>query len=118
MARAIAVDLVEKHSNRLRATAADQPLHAENGVRPVLSSWKEIAGYLGKGVRTVQRWERELGLPVRRPKGHKSRIILAYPEELKSWMPRSSQWEASPYGNVAVEPAKNEAGPVSGLAAD
>jgi hypothetical protein len=25
----------------------------------VLTSWKEIAQYVGKGVRTVQRWERE-----------------------------------------------------------
>src|SRR5262245_39152755 len=28
-----------------------------------LDSWKEIAGYLGRGVRTGQRWEREEGLP-------------------------------------------------------
>jgi len=32
----------------------------------VLTSWKEIASYIGRGVRTVQRWERQLGLPVRR----------------------------------------------------
>ncbi len=31
----------------------------------VLNSWKEIACYLGRGVRTVQRYERDLGLPVR-----------------------------------------------------
>jgi hypothetical protein len=115
MTRAIAVDLVEKHSNRLKATAADQRLQSNNAIRPVLSSWKEIAYYLGKGVRTVQRWERELGLPVRRPRGHKSRIILAYPDELKSWaMPRSPHCEASPYGDVAVEPTKNEASPAPG----
>lgn len=33
----------------------------------ILSGWKEIANYLRKGVRTVQRYERELGLPIRRP---------------------------------------------------
>jgi hypothetical protein len=50
-----------------------------------LTSWKEIAQHLGKGVRTVQRWERE-GLPVRRPKdGHKGRVV-AYPEELDRWL--------------------------------
>ena len=40
-------------------------------VDKVFSSWKEIAAYLGKGVRTVQRWEAVLGLPVhhRRNKG-------------------------------------------------
>jgi hypothetical protein len=31
-----------------------------------LRSWKEIAAYFGKSVRTVQDWERKLGLPVRR----------------------------------------------------
>ena len=31
-----------------------------------LDSWKEIATYLGRGVRTAQRWEREEGLPVHR----------------------------------------------------
>ena len=25
----------------------------------VFTSWKEIACYLGKGIRTVQRWERD-----------------------------------------------------------
>jgi hypothetical protein len=33
----------------------------------VFTSWKEIAAYLGKSVRTVQRWESEFRLPVRRP---------------------------------------------------
>jgi hypothetical protein len=53
----------------------------------VLSSWKDIARYLGKGVRTVQRWERDLGLPVRRPKGaaHKSSVLLDR-NDLDAWM--------------------------------
>ena len=29
-----------------------------------LDSWKEIAAYLKRGARTVQRWEREEGLPL------------------------------------------------------
>lgn len=32
----------------------------------VFTSWKEIARYMGKGVRTVQRWEQDFGLPVRK----------------------------------------------------
>ena len=52
-----------------------------------LTSWKEIARYLGKGVRTVQRWEQEFGLPVRRPIGasHKSAVLL-YREDIDIWM--------------------------------
>jgi hypothetical protein len=53
----------------------------------VLSSWKDIARYLGKGVRTVQRWERHLGLPVRRPVGasHKSAVVL-YRGDVDAWL--------------------------------
>jgi hypothetical protein len=53
----------------------------------VLSSWKDIARYMGKGVRTVQRWERYLGLPVRRPTGaaHKSAVLLDR-SDVDAWM--------------------------------
>ena len=51
----------------------------------LLTSWKEIAAYFGKGVRTVQRWERELGLPVRRPTGLRQ-IVFANPAELRDWL--------------------------------
>jgi len=34
-----------------------------------LDGWKEISNYLGKGVRTAQRYEQELGLPIRRTVG-------------------------------------------------
>ena len=36
----------------------------------ILTGWNEIANYLGMGVRTVQRYERELGLPIRRLREH------------------------------------------------
>ena len=52
----------------------------------VLSSWKEIAAYLGMGVRTVQRYERECGLPIRRLNGKDRFSIRAYPAELDFWL--------------------------------
>ena len=52
----------------------------------ILSSWKEIAAYLGKGVRTVQRWEVELELPVRRPAPGAKHVVLAFPAELDDWV--------------------------------
>ena len=56
----------------------------------LLTSWKEIAAHLGKGVRTVQRWEQELGLPVRRPA--KSRhIVVALATELDRWIEQLAQ---------------------------
>lgn len=51
----------------------------------LLSSWKEIADYVGKGVRTVQRWERNHGLPVRRPAAD-SRIVIARTAEIDAWI--------------------------------
>ncbi len=62
----------------------------------LLNSWKEIAAYLGRGVRTVQRWERDLRLPVRRPKGHERGAVIAFAEELDAWLhqtPMRSQAE-------------------------
>ncbi len=55
----------------------------------VLSSWKEIARHLGKGVRTVQRWERCAGLPVHRPHPG-SGIVIADPREIDAWIHRQS----------------------------
>lgn len=54
-----------------------------------LSGWKEIANYLGKGVRTVQRYERQLGLPVRRPAGKPWGSVVAVRAELDGWVKAS-----------------------------
>jgi hypothetical protein len=53
----------------------------------VLSSWKDIAAYTGKGVRTVQRWDRDFGLPVRRPVGSSTKsAVLLYRSDLDAWL--------------------------------
>jgi len=54
-----------------------------------LNSWKEIAAYLNRGVRTVQRWEQELQLPVHRIGAGKRAPVYATASELKFWV-RSS----------------------------
>jgi len=51
---------------------------------PLLQSWKEIALYLQVGVRTAQRWEKTLGLPVHHT-GIKGRVF-AVREELDKWL--------------------------------
>jgi hypothetical protein len=68
----------------------------------VLTSWKEIAGYIGKGVRTVQRWEKEFGLPVRRPKQGSKSTVLAFPDEIGNWV-RSQQFGESRIGLVEAD---------------
>src|SRR5215475_475161 len=52
----------------------------------ILNSWKEVATYMGRGVRTVQRWERELGLPVRRPRAKSRSAVIAFKPELDKWL--------------------------------
>jgi len=52
----------------------------------MLNSWKEIASYLDRGVRTVQRWERELQLPVHRIGKGKRSPVYAIATELKLWL--------------------------------
>src|SRR6476469_909468 len=59
-----------------------------------LDSWKEIAAYLKRGVRTVQRWERSNGLPVRRLELDKHGTVYAYKAELDAWW-NSRQQSAS-----------------------
>ena len=70
-----------------RVTALGLPSDANNyNHQNILNSWKEIAAYLGKSVRTVQRMEVELGLPVRRPKGHARSSVMALTTELDQWL--------------------------------
>lgn len=51
-----------------------------------LSSWKEIANYLGKGVRTVQRYEVQFGLPIRRPAARSRASVVATRAEIDAWV--------------------------------
>jgi hypothetical protein len=68
----------------------------------VLTSWKEIAQYVSKGVRTVQRWERELGFPVRRTKRGTKSIVLAIPGEIDVWV-QSQQFTDGQLDSVESE---------------
>lgn len=53
---------------------------------PILNSWKEIASYLQRAVRTVQRWERDKALPVRRIGNSVKSPVFAYPAEMDTWL--------------------------------
>ena len=50
-----------------------------------LQSWKEIAAYLDRDVRTAIRWENEEALPVRRHRTGGRGSVYAYPAELDAW---------------------------------
>jgi hypothetical protein len=74
---------VSKPHPHLREAPQVRPATGER-----LDSWKEIAGYLKRDVRTVQRWEETEGLPVYRlPEGRSKRSpVYAYTSEIDAWL--------------------------------
>lgn len=50
-----------------------------------LESWKEIAAYLGREVRTVQGWEKNEGLPIHRHQHARQGSVYAFKAELDAW---------------------------------
>ena len=69
----------------------------------ILSSWKEISRYIGKSVRTVQRWERESQFPVQRPRNGKG-AVLAYADEIDAWV----HSHAARPGTTPADPSETE----------
>lgn len=51
-----------------------------------LDSWKAIADYLGRDRRTLMRWERAAGLPIRRIGGGRKGSVFAYKSEIDQWL--------------------------------
>jgi hypothetical protein len=74
---------------------------------PRLDSWKEIAAFFGRRVRTVQRWESLEGMPVHRHQHEKGSSVYAYVAELEAWARRRQ--EAPP----AAEPCPAPEAPLS-----
>jgi len=78
--------------------------------RTRLDSWKEIAAFFDRDQRTVNRWEKELGLPVHRLPGTKGRVY-AYTEELSVWLAAPKNAGAtSPECNSASQPGPAASG--------
>ena len=54
--------------------------------REQIQGWKEIAAYLGRDERTVKRWEKQRGLPVRRIPGTGRANVYVVVSELELWL--------------------------------
>ena len=61
-------------------------LSREARAEELLDSWKEVAAYLKRDIRTVQRWEQEEGLPVHRLLHKQRATIYAYRPEIDDWL--------------------------------
>ena len=69
-----------------------------------LNSWKEIAAYLQRDVRTVQRWEKNESLPVHRKPHDRLASVYAYEAELDAWWNKGSHpWSRVPLVLMGLE---------------
>ncbi len=68
----------------MAAGKAQPPITFTEGSGDRLDSWKEIAAYLKRDMRTVRRWEKE-GLPVHRKVHRKQATVYAYRAEIDAW---------------------------------
>jgi len=60
-----------------------------------LNGWKEISNYLGKSVRTAQRWERILAMPIHRIHTARGEIVFGFKQELDRWQSSKEQESAA-----------------------
>jgi len=72
----------------LESRIRERNFSSENADR--LDSWKEIASYLHRNVRTVQRWEAFESMPVHRHFHAKAGSVHAFRSELDAWRKRRS----------------------------
>jgi len=79
------------------------PLHPSGLDDRKLDSWKEIADYLDREVRTVQRWEKTENLPVRRHEHQKKSTVYAFTSELDEWR-KNRQPKDDPEADAAFVP--------------
>jgi len=93
-----------------RPLSARQPNDRPSSDR--LDSWKEIAAYLKKEVRTVQRWEKSGRLPVRRLAHNKQGTVFAYKLDLDEWWKENQTGleDVDDSGDAAADPSGSNVG--------
>ncbi|MDA2929473.1 hypothetical protein MYX84_05925, partial [Acidobacteria bacterium AH-259-O06] len=69
---------------KLQQEQEKSPPARDGGER--LDSWKKIAVYLDRDVRTVHRWEKKEGLPVHRHVHDSLATVYAYRSEIDTWL--------------------------------
>jgi Tol biopolymer transport system component len=82
-----------------------------------LETWKQIAGFFNREVRTVQRWEKTLDLPVHRYRNAKQDSVYAFEHELNAW--REARRQVARYQPAnATAAGESVPEPVSGVPAE
>jgi hypothetical protein len=71
--------------------------------RQILNGWKEISNHIERGVRTAQRWEATLGMPVHRPALKDRSAVVAFTDELDRWISRTASDKLDATGEGSKE---------------
>ena len=87
----------------IRSTATASPDQGLQGNNERLDSWKEIACYLRREVRTVQLWEKKEGLPVHRHFHKRLGSVYALRSEVDRWRQQVCQ-KAGGQNSAATNP--------------
>ena len=88
-----------------KAEPSTEPRGERFGASPDrLNSWKEVALYLKRQVRTVQHWEKHEGLPVHRHFHRKQGSIFAFRSEIEAWGKRRAS-DQTRDSRISVEAA-------------
>ncbi len=77
---------------------------SDNGSQ--LDSWKEIAAYFKRDVRTVRRWEASEGLPVHRHLHNERGSVYALRNELDAWWSSGRHKKAEPAETTKLAPRR------------
>lgn len=73
--------------------------------KDILNGWKEIGGYVCRDIRTVERWEKQRGLPVRRVPGAGRSTVYALIPEVDEWLARTKTTLQGAEDDLASPPA-------------
>jgi TolB-like protein len=83
-------------------TLPDNQGNGSIGADRKLESWKEIAAYFERDLRTVIRWEKDLGLPVHRYPGKAKGRVYALASELQAWAEGPRRAAAESNGKISA----------------
>ena len=78
---------------------------ADRSQDQLLEAWKDIAAYMRRDIRTVQRWEKLHELPIYRLQDSRSGSVFAYKRELDAWRQRRAV-QVVPDHNRELPPPK------------
>lgn len=93
------------------------PISSASGADDRLESWKEIAVFLRRDIRTVQRWEKTESMPVHRHVHDKLGSVYAFKSELAEWQRQrtleADESPSEPAEEIAAEPGPDPIPPES-----